>query len=145
MKKKKKQDTLPQSPDEAEALAKKRRKLGYLLLVIVNTVILFGLYRVMVDLGYFQIIFLIYAGLCTGAILGYLIYNRGLSRKGLTPDMLPASWSEAEKHAFLEDGRRRLEKSKWLLTVIVPFLFTFAFEAIDLFVLDYLKPLFSLS
>ena len=143
MKNQKNKDALTR--EEAEALAKRRRNLGYLLLVIVNTVILFGLYRVMVDLGYFLIIFPIYAGLCTGVILGYLIYNRGLSRKGLTPDMLPGSWSEEEKHAFLEDGRRRLKKSKWLLTIIVPFLFTFAFEAIDLFVLDYLKPLFSFS
>ena len=129
-----------------------KRKLGYLLMVIVNTVIVFGLYYLMVDMSektknmlYFKAVFIVYAVLFTGLIVWYLIYNRALSRKGVTVDMLPDAWDDAKKHAFIEDGKRRMERSKWMLTMIIPFVFLMAYEVLNLYLLDSLKSLFSFS
>ena len=74
--------------------------------------------------------------LVVGFVLGYLIYNRFLYRKGITIDQLPDTMTLAEKEAFLADGERRLERSKWMMTVIFPLVFTFLMDAIDLFILD---------
>ena len=50
------------------------------------------------------------------------------------------SMTEAEKEEFIADGERRMEKSKWMLTVIFPLVMTFC---LDLFVLYILEPLFT--
>ena len=115
----------------------------YLLLLIVNTVLFFVIYRV--PLAYAELTDKTFAAfvvmvlyllllLCFG--FAYLIYNRFLYRKGVTPEQLPDDWSAAQKIAFIEDGKRRLERSKWMLTIIFPLLFTFLFDAVDLFIID---------
>ena len=76
-------------------------------------------------------------------LLTYVIYNRGFSRRNLTPEMLPDEWSAEEKEAFLESGRERMRKSKWMLVPICAFGFTFAYDMIELYVLPYLRAMFS--
>ena len=78
----------------------------------------------------------------TVVIFWYVIYNRGFSRKGITPEMLPASWDEEKKTAFIEDGRIRLRKSKPLLILVIAFIFTFALEAFELFALPFFADVF---
>ncbi len=68
-----------------------------------------------------------------GMLLGYIIYNRGFTRKNVTLDMLPDTWSKEKKEEFIADGKRRFEKSKWMLSVILPLLVTIAADAICLF------------
>ena len=67
--------------------------------------------------------------------IAYVVYNRGFSRKNVKMEDLPMSWSTAEKHEFIEDGRRRLERSSWMLLVIIPLVIVYAYEAINLFLL----------
>ena len=76
-------------------------------------------------------------------ILTYVIYNRGLSRRKLSEDMLPETWSDEEKREFLADGERRLRASRWMLIPIFAFLFTFAFDMLELYVLPVIRGLFS--
>jgi predicted nucleic acid-binding Zn ribbon protein len=76
--------------------------------------------------------FLVFAAL----IITYLIYNRGFVNKDVTEDMLPSDWSEEKKQAFLEDNRRRAERSRWMMIVIIPFIIVFMCEALYLFVWD---------
>lgn len=71
-----------------------------------------------------------------GFLIAYIAYNRAFSRKGMTPDMLPDSWSNEKKQEYIEDGVRRQEKSKWMLSVIIPFLITLMADALYLFVWD---------
>lgn len=80
-----------------------------------------------------------YMAALTVLVLIYIIYNRGFSRKGITVDMLPAEWSEEKKLEFVESGRIRLERSKWLLVFIISLLFTFIAEAFALFVLPMIR------
>jgi hypothetical protein len=83
-----------------------------------------------------------YMAALTVLVLVYIIYNRGFSRKGVTVDMLPDEWSEEQRLEFVESGKIRLERSKWLLVFIISLLFTFIVEAILLFVLPMVEGLF---
>lgn len=124
-------------------LWKENKILRYLLVLALNTVLLFALYRVLLhyaDLAenalYSFVIMLIYMALLVGFVLGYLIYNRFLYRKNLTVEDLPDTMSDEEKQAFVEDGKRRLEKSKWMMLFIFPLALVLLFDAAELFIFD---------
>lgn len=67
-------------------------------------------------------------------LVAYIAYNRAFTRKNVTIDMLPDTWSKEQKEEYIADGERRLKKSEWMLMVIIPLLVTFAAEAMYLFV-----------
>ncbi len=77
--------------------------------------------------------------------VAYIIYNRGFTRKNVTVDMLPDSWSAEKKAEYIEDGRRRYEGSKWMLSVIIPLMIPIALDAISLFTWPIIQNLFNLS
>jgi hypothetical protein len=87
--------------------------------------------------------FIIYTAFLAICAFGYVIYNRGFSRKGVTIDMLPPEWTPEKKTEFIEDGKRRLEKSKWVLTVLIPLIAIYAYEAIEIFIIPKLSALFT--
>lgn len=114
-----------------------------LVLLIVNTILFFSVYRVLLYVAttvqtlYLSYLVMIgYAALLVGFTLAYLIYNRFLYRKGLTKDDLNPAWTEEQKEAFLADGEEHLEKSKWMMLVILPLIFTFLCDALDLFIIE---------
>lgn len=115
----------------------------YLLILVVNTLIFFAVYRValyyaaMTDKTFGSFVVMIcYGTVMVGFVLGYLIYNRFLYRNGVSPEQLPKDWSEEQKQQFFEDRDLRLKKSKWMMLIIFPLIFTFLIEAIDLFIID---------
>jgi len=119
------------------------KNIRYLILLIVNTILALLIYRV--PLAYAEltdetftafVVMVLYLTLLLGTVLAYLIYNRFLYRKGITPEQLPDQWSAEQKVAFIEDGERRLQRSKWMLTIIFPLLVTFLIDAVDLFLID---------
>ena len=77
-----------------------------IILLAFNTIILFGLYRVLVHLGYFVQVFTVYGIALLGLLVAYVIYNRGLVPINLTREQLPADWDEQKKTAFLADAAR---------------------------------------
>ena len=118
----------------------------YLFFLVVNTLLFFTLYQLLLALAEKTdqtlasfLVLAIYTALFLGFLLAYLIYNRFLYRKNLTPEQLPDTWSAEQKAAFLTDGARRLEKSKWMMTIIFPLALTFLFDAIYLFLIDPLR------
>ncbi|MBR7184600.1 MAG: hypothetical protein IKD37_03225 [Clostridia bacterium] len=106
------------------------------LLLAGNTVILFTLYRVLVAQNYFIYVFPVYGAALLGLLVGYLIYNRGLIARSLTREQLPADWPEAKKDAFFADAEARIERSKWMLTLIFPLCLTLGYEIIDVMLLE---------
>lgn len=64
----------------------------------------------------------------------YLAYNRGFVNKDVTVEMLPPDWSEEKKQAFVEAEKTRAEKSRWMVTLIIPFVVVFMVEVLYLFV-----------
>ncbi len=128
---------------EQNTPVKKSKALRYLALLTLNTVLFFALYKILLlwaertdETFYSFVVLVLYTALLLGFVLGYLIYNRFLYRKNLTKEDLPDSMSDEEKDAFLADGRERLEKSKWMMTIIFPLVLTFLIDAVDLFILD---------
>ena len=77
-----------------------------------------------------------YFAVFTVLIITYLAYNRGFVNKDVTIEMLPADWSEEKKLAFISAEKARAEKSRWMLTIIIPFVIVFMCEALYLFVWD---------
>ena len=107
-----------------------KKMMGYLL---ANSVALITLYFLLTE--QFKLFFIPYIYLGAGAVLGlaYVIYNRGFVGKNATPDMLPDDMPLENKHAFLEDCRQRLHKSRWMLTLILPIVLALGADMIYLF------------
>ena len=104
------------------------------LIVLVNFIVFFTLYLVGVRINAY-VTFIIYTVLFGVTVIGYIIYNRGFTRKNVTLDMLPEEWPPEKKTEFIEDGKRRIEKSKWVLTIMLPMVAIYAYELIDIYVM----------
>lgn len=138
MKKKKKRTAVC----DVSVLEKKKPNIKLLLLLVLNTAVVFGFYRFMLNYPHFEIVLIAYMVLLTGFALGYVIYNRGFSRSGITVDMLPDSMSAEEKVEFVEDAQIRRKRSKWMITCIFPFVFTFGFDALTWLITDNILSMF---
>lgn len=127
-------------------LTPRQRNMRYLLLVAVNFLLLFVLYKSLLiaaeqtdDPFWAFVVMVVYSAALLSFVLGYLIYNRFLYRKGVTPEQLPEEWSSERREAFIADGERRLARSKWMMTVILPLVLVFLVDAVDIFILDTLR------
>lgn len=92
-----------------------------------------------------QIIYTLYWAVFAAFIVVFVVYNRAFTRRGITPEMLPDTMSAVEKAEYINDGKARLERSKWMLSVIIPLLVTIALDAIYLFTWPTVQNLFNLS
>jgi len=108
------------------------------LILLANFIVIFALYVVGVTFIPLTTMIIYTVALAVTAF-GYVIYNRGFSRKNVTLDMLPDEWAPEKKTEFIEDGKRRLERSKWVLTVLIPLLGVFAYELMDIYLMPYLQ------
>lgn len=115
---------------------RKKLNIGMILLLAMNTAVVFGFYRYMLNFRYFEIVLISYMVILAVLVLSYVIYNRGFSRSRVTYEMLPDSMTQEEKTEFIMDAERRKKKSKWMITFIFPFVFTFAIDAFSWFVED---------
>ena len=115
------------------------KDIGKLVAIIGATAAIFAFYRFMTTNRLFPVVFAIYLVSATALVLGYVIYNRGFSRKGLTEEMLPVTWSAEEKKEFIEDGERRLRKSRYLLIPIFGLAFTFTVDILELIALPLIQ------
>ncbi len=113
-----------------------------IVVLILLSVVVFGIYRTLTKYYYFELVLIAYMVIETVFIVIYLIYNRGFSRRGITPDMLPLEWSEEEKERFISSGKERIKKSRWMLVIILAFMFTFAIDIIELFVVPTIVGMF---
>ena len=136
MKKKKKKQKEPSPLSEVTAPLRSSAKAfnwKLLLIVVLNTIIIFGFYRLMLNFLYFELVMGAYLVLTAGFVFAYVIYNRGFTRRNVTREMMPEEWSEEQKVAYVMDGERRMQKSKWMLTIIFPLILTFMFDFIELY------------
>lgn len=122
----------PQNQNQ-DQLAEKKVLMARLLVNCVAMLIIYFVVAIRFQFGY---IFHIYVAL--GIVLGlsYVIYNKGFSAKDVTPDMLPDTMSQDEKQAFIEDGKLRLRRSRWMLTLLIPIILTIACDMFYLFVIE---------
>ncbi|MBE6577232.1 MAG: hypothetical protein E7653_03745 [Ruminococcaceae bacterium] len=143
MSRKRKQNHLEESKKNVSDKKLTKQNLARLLAMIGATAVIFAVYRFMMTQKYFEIVLGIYLAAATAVILGYVIYNRGFSRRGVTEDMLPNTWSAEQKREFIEDGEQRLRKSRPLLILIFAFAFTFVIDILELFALPLIQNIFA--
>ena len=111
--------------------------------LLLNSVILITLYFLIPTLVPFYYMPHIYLILGAFLALYYVIYNRGFVAKNASPDELPSHMSPVQKQAFIEDGRRRFQQSKWVLTWLIPIILTFLADCIYLYLFPYFEGLFA--
>ena len=109
-----------------------------MLRLLANTVILMVIYFWLPSQFEFSYMPMIYLGVGAVLLLYYVIYNQGFAGKNATLDMLPDTMTLEEKQAYLARCRERMEKSKWVLTVLIPILLVFAVDMIYLFIIPML-------
>ena len=135
------QPRLPEEKKPAKPLSPATLK--RLWVSVALSMILLFIYYGCVAMGYVTVVMIAYSVAFTAILVTYLAYNRGFVNKDVTVDMLPADWSEEKKQAFVEGNRARVEKSRWMVMLIIPFVVVFMCEALYLFVWDgYLSQLF---
>ena len=121
---------------------KKPFPLKLFLLLLVNTVIFFGAYCLFVMRWNINWIFWLYYGILATSGLAYVLYNRGFAYDKLSESSLPGDWSDTRKKDFLDKRDLRKQKSKWLLTIIIPLCLTIFFDILYLFWGDFFTSLF---
>ena len=112
------------------------------LLLLFNTALAIALYFLLIHLGVW---FMPPIYLAVGAIFAmiFIVYNRGFYAKNAKPEELPNTMTKAEKQAYIQEGRDRLNRSRWMLTVILPIVLTIACDLIYLYIFPYVKEIFS--
>lgn len=113
------------------AARKKFLEIGLLILI---TVVVLAVYIACVEAWHFKEAFIVYMSIWVVTFLAYWFYNRGFSRKGVTPEMLPKEWSDEKKRQFIADGERRIKKSRWMIFIILPFCVVFIVELFMLYI-----------
>ena len=122
-------------PSQKKELSPKTRQLAISL--VINSVILLFVYYGAMALNVPIISMIVtwgYMLVFGGFLVAYVAYNRAFTRREITPDMLPDDWPLEKKQEYINSGKIRMEKSRWMLSVIIPFLVTFMAEALYLFV-----------
>lgn len=109
---------------------------------VLLSLVLLAFYYFSLNFSFFPFVMWGYMIVLAVLVTVYLIYNRGMSRNGITEDMLPDEWDVQKKKAFVDDAKMRMSKSRWMLVFIIAFIVTFVAEAVTLFVLPAIKRLF---
>jgi hypothetical protein len=116
----------------------KRPPYGLMLLILFNTVLLFGIYCFFVMRSGVGWLFWVYFAVLLGMGMTYVLYNYAFSREKATFETLPHEWSAEKKTRYLADRDEHKRKSRWMLTVIFPLCLTFFFDMIYLYFGDLL-------
>ena len=115
--------------------AREREARQLMLTLLGSSVLILTVYFVLNSLEFWPIFF-IYMGISAVLILIYVIYNKGFVYKDATPEMLPNTMTPEQKETVLGEAKARLRKSRWMLTLIIPFVLAFMLDALYLFILS---------
>ena len=133
---------LPGKNDRQPTAKKDREQRLLLLLLLVNTVLLAVIYFAVPKIFFFRYLPQIYLGVAVLLAIWLVVYNRGFTRKNVTPEMLPDSMTAEEKQAWIDDGNRRFRRSRWVFTVILPIILTFLLDLLYLYFYPLVEGLF---
>ena len=114
----------------------------YLIGTLLLSLVLLAFYYFSLNFDFFPFVMWGYMVALALTAFAYVIYNSGMSRKGVSEDMLPDEWDADRKREYVEDGKKRLGRSRWMLSFIIAFVVTFAAEAVVLFFVPLIDGLF---
>lgn len=108
----------------------KRRALLLIACTLAGLMIYFGC----VSVG-FAHVFFVYIGLAAVLTVSYVVYNRGFVLKGATPDALPDTIPYEQREAMIAEAAQRLQRSQWMLMLLIPTVVALLVDACYLFFL----------
>ena len=106
-------------------------------------IVFIAVFRLLKLYDLYLVAVILYTAVTLGVAIYYIIYNRGVISGKVTPDMLPAEWSAEQKQAMIDDIAARRKKSKWALLILIPMIFVFALELLELYFFPLILSLFS--
>lgn len=112
------------------------------ILLLVNSILFSILYFVIANAGFDYILY-VYTALAAILAIVFVVYNRGFSWRGVTPEMLPDTMSAEEKQTFLDDGARRLAASRWMIAFLFPLILAIALDVMYLYLLPMIAAAFT--
>ena len=116
-----------------------KKNLAFLLLG--NTLLLVGLYFLLIQL---DVWFITYIYVAIAAVLAavFIVYNRGFYAKNTKPEELPNTMTQKEKLAYIQAGKDRLDRTRWMITILLPVILSIAADIVWLYIVPYLKEIF---
>lgn len=109
MKKEQKYKEIQNSPKPITSETKKKA-----INLVINSLILLVIYYGAMGLENTliqRIVMISYMVVFGALLISYIAYNRAFTRKNITKEMLPDTWSNEEKETFINDGKERIRKS----------------------------------
>ena len=80
---------------------KGKNLLWHLVITVVLSLVLLAFYYFSLNFSFFPFVMWGYMIALAALALAYIIYNRGMSRKGITEDMLPDEWDADKKREYI--------------------------------------------
>ena len=99
----------------------------------VSVIFLLGIFLVVWEMGHEIVISIIYGVIALAAAIWYLLLNRGFVGKLPTAQELPPTWDKQKREDFISDLKTRRQKSKKLMLILVPMIFTFCYKLLELY------------
>ena len=130
-------------PSLKEALGRFNFRLVFKLAAFI--IIFMSVFRLLKLYDLYLVAVIAYTAITLAVAIWYIAYNKGMVSGKITPDMLPTDWSADQKKAFIDDLTERRKKSKWVLLILIPMVFVFGFELLELYFFPLIRSLFSTS
>lgn len=124
------------SPREPKKAPSEKTKKEMLIIVALSLAFMFFYFAAAyIPVPYVSfIVMILYMLALAGFAVAYIAYNYAFTRKDVTTDMLPDDWSDEKKHEFIQKGKDRAQKSRWMIFVIFPLIVTFMADVLYLFI-----------
>lgn len=130
-------------PTLKEALSRFNFRLATTLAALI--IVFLAVFRLMINYDLHLLATAIYTTIALTVAIWYIIYNKGMVTGKLTPEMLPAEWSAEKKQQLIDELATRRKKSKWALLILIPMIFVFCFEILEIYFFPVLLDTFSIG
>lgn len=141
-KKNQKFDDLRKLPENSKKKPVSPESKRLFVLMLVNTAVLMPLYFYFVEERQIIAVMFAYMVILLAFSIAFIIYNRGLGQVDADEDSLPFNWSLEQKREFLYDRAKRRQKSRWMITIILPLFVTLCADFIIIQTIPTFKDLF---
>lgn len=119
----------------------KHPKVKTLLLLVLNFVLLFALYRILLAMEWTfgMILYMVAAG---ALVVAYYVINQGFGKPEETAESLPDTWNAQEKSAYLAHRTAQHERAKHLLYWLLPIILVLGIDFLCIFLPEWFGGLF---
>ena len=128
---------------------KYKKKFKMLAIIVVNFIILYAVYRLIINLAERYSVWIYYIGMSAfiagGTMLFCLFYAKNgytFSNEPTPAELLPQEWSDVEKTAFLRREAEKKAGARKLIYFMLSIILVVFVSYIELFFIDFIKTVF---